>query len=200
MNLNILTVFQQSILAILMLIGNVVFVSTFVNIIRRHFFKRKLNNVLVNSKASPKVRNEIEQEEEAIGSAQAASSHHPSERFAAGYPDDDILRSADNAVQPTQYDDATVRRRRKSAAQPASNHDRRINHHQTGLGFFPAPWQISGVRKAFSWLSRRIGGQPHEKNHLYFSFVPTLDYKVGFPQSEKKAISMLKLFRAVSIH
>lgn len=198
MNLNILTAFQQSILAILILLGNVVFVSIFVVIIRRHFFKRKLNNILVNSKAGPKVRSGIE--EEAIGFAQSASNHHPSERLGAGFPDDHISRSADNAVHSTQYDDATVRRRRKSATQPASNRDQRRNHYQTGLGFFPAPWQISGVRKACSWLSRRIGEQPHEKNHHYFSFVPTLDYKVGFPQSEKKAISVLKRFRAVSIH
>ena len=179
MNLNILTVFQQSILAILILLGNVVFVSTFVVIIRRHFSQRELYNLFEKSKLSRKVRNEFDQEE-ANDSAQPASSRRLRKALAAGSPDDGITSSADDAIQPTLCDDATVRRRKNSAIQPASNHDRRRNYYHPGRGFSLAPWQISGVRKTFYWLFRRTGEPSREKNQHYLSFVPTLDNKVGF--------------------
>ena len=180
MNLNVLTVFQQSILAILILFGNIVFVSTFVVIIRRHFSQRELYNLLENSKRSRKVRNEFDQEE-GNDSTQPASNGRLREGLAAGSPDDAITSSADDAIQPTLCDDATVRRRGKSAMQPASNHGRRRNRYHSGLGFFLAPWQISGVRKAFCWMFRSTDEPSLEKNHHhYLSFVPTLDNKVGF--------------------
>ena len=179
MNLNILTAFQQAILAILILIESIVFVSTFVVIIRRHFSQRELYNLLEKSEAGRKVRNVVDQEG-ANCSTQSASNHVFNERLAAGCLDDVISRSTDNAVQPTQHGNASLRRRRKSATQPASDNDWKRSHHQTGLGSFPAPWQISGVRKAVHWLFRRMGEQTHEKIHRYFSFVPTLDPKVNF--------------------
>ena len=178
MNLNILTAFQQAILAILILLGNIVFVSIFLVIIRRHFFERKLKDFLENSKAGRKVKNKID-EEIADFSTRSASDHKLRARVATGFLDDVISRAADNAIQPMQHDGTTVHRRRTLTAQPNSNQDWKRSHHQTGLGFFPAPWQISGVRKAVHWLFRRMGEPPHEKNHHYLSFVPTLDFKVG---------------------
>ena len=196
MNLNILTVFQQAILAILMLLGNVAFVSILVVIIRRHFFKRKLSNLLGNSKLGLKVRNKTD-DEEANCSSQGTSDHNSSGRFANEVLDDVISRSADKGTQSTRYDDTNICHRRKSVAQPTSNHDWKRSHHQKGLGFFPAPWQISSVRKAFRWLFRWMGEQPHESKHYYFSFVPSLDFKVGFSWLEKSAVPALKLSRVV---
>ncbi|KAL8789928.1 MAG: hypothetical protein Q9195_006589 [Heterodermia aff. obscurata] len=175
-NLNILTAFQQALLAILILLGNVVFVSVFVVIIRRHFTQRELNKLLENSKAGCKVKIKVD-EEEANCSTEPASGLGLSATLAAGCLDDVISRSTDNAVQPTHSDNSSVRSRRTSAVQPSSNYEYRRSHHQTGLGFLPAPWQISGVRKAFHWLFRRTGEQPPEKNHQYFSFVPALDVR-----------------------
>lgn len=180
MNLNILTVFQQAVLAILILLGNVVFVSIFVVIIRCHFFQREINSLLESSKAVRKTRNKVD-EEEVKCSTEPASDPGLSQRHAAGFREDAISRPADKTIQPTQYDDANVRLRRESAVRTSASDDCRRSHHQTGLGFFPAPWQTPGVRKAFHWLSRRMSKHPHAKNHRYFSFVPTLDFKVGFP-------------------
>ena len=62
-NLGSLTSFQQAMLCILLLIGNVVFVSTFVVVIRRHFFRRKLAHVVEHSKSGRKVLRDIERQE-----------------------------------------------------------------------------------------------------------------------------------------
>ena len=62
-NLGALTAFQQAVLCILMLIGNVVFVSTFVVITRRHFFRRKLAHLVQHSKSGREVLKDIERQE-----------------------------------------------------------------------------------------------------------------------------------------
>ena len=67
-NLGALTSFQQAMLCILMLIGNLIFVSTFVVIIRRHFFRRKLADVVGHSEAGRKVLRNIEVREGMISS------------------------------------------------------------------------------------------------------------------------------------
>jgi hypothetical protein len=55
--------FQQAILCILLLIGNLVFVSTFVVLIRRHFFRYKLADIIENSKSGREVLEDIERQE-----------------------------------------------------------------------------------------------------------------------------------------
>jgi Trk-type K+ transport system membrane component len=62
-NLGSLTGFQQAILCILLLIGNAVFVSTFVVLIRRHFFRYKLADIIENSKSDREVLEDIERQE-----------------------------------------------------------------------------------------------------------------------------------------
>lgn len=62
-NLGDLSSLQQSMLCILMLIGNVVFLSTFVVVIRRHYFRRKLADIVQNSRSGRGVLRDIESEE-----------------------------------------------------------------------------------------------------------------------------------------
>lgn len=62
-NVGSLTSFQQAMLCVLLLIGNVVFVSTFVVVIRRHYFRRKLAHVVEHSKSGQKVLRDIERQE-----------------------------------------------------------------------------------------------------------------------------------------
>ncbi|KAG6985321.1 hypothetical protein G7Y79_00110g101620 [Physcia stellaris] len=53
--------------------GNVVFVSTSVVVLRRHFFRKKLSDVMEHSKAARKVKNDIDEE-------QAEQSSHPTSK------------------------------------------------------------------------------------------------------------------------
>ena len=62
-NLGALTAFQQAMLCILMLIGNIIFVSTFVVIIRRHYFRRKLDDIVQHSKSGREILKDIERQE-----------------------------------------------------------------------------------------------------------------------------------------
>lgn len=62
-NLGALTSFQQAMLCILLLVGNVIFVSTFVVIIRRHYFRRKLADIVEHSKSGRVVLEDIERRE-----------------------------------------------------------------------------------------------------------------------------------------
>ncbi len=79
-NLGSLTSFQQAMLCVLLLIGNVVFVSTFVVIIRLHFVRRKLADVVEHSKSGRKVLRDIESRErqQSSNSKRSPSGDHTS--------------------------------------------------------------------------------------------------------------------------
>jgi hypothetical protein len=63
-NLGSMTGFQQAMLCVLLLIGNVVFVSSFVVVIRRHYFRVKLADIVQHSKSGRGILQDIEQEEQ----------------------------------------------------------------------------------------------------------------------------------------
>lgn len=197
-NLNILTAFQQALLAILMILGNVVFVSTSVVVLRRHFFRKKLSDVMEHSKAARKVKNDIDEE-------QAEQSSHPTSKCSTNpklnseAPTRNVSSPAGDSDPLVDDRNANVRRRRPTAGEHAQPYRRRRIHNQTGLGFFPAPWQVSGIREAFHWPFQRIAEQLHQKEHKYFSFEPNFDHKVGFFLLMSKRVLKLSFVRAVSI-
>ncbi|KAK3068858.1 hypothetical protein LTS18_000500, partial [Coniosporium uncinatum] len=61
-NLGSLTAFQQAWLAILLVVGTVPFVSLFVVVIRRHFFRKKLKDTVEHSRSGRKFLEDIEQQ------------------------------------------------------------------------------------------------------------------------------------------
>lgn len=177
MNLNILTAFQQAVLAILIILGNVVFVSTSVVVIRLYFFRKKLAHIVEHSAAGRKLQKHV-------GEAEANSSQ-------PALPDPDLGQIANiktsNGSSPLSTDDishspdckaTTFRRRMQEIQRPPQSQNRR-RHHQTGRGFFPAPWQISSIRKAFHRPTQKLGEQLHTKSHHYVSFEPQLDHKAS---------------------
>ena len=178
MNLNILTAFQQAVLAILIILGNVVFVSTSVVVIRRYFFRRKLAHIVEHSGAGRKVRKDVD-EEEANGSQLAPPDLHVGQRAYNQAANGGSPLSTDDTSQSPDHEATTVRRRKQETQQPLQSQSRR-RHHQTGMGFFPAPWQITSIHKAFHRPSQTLGERPHEKSHRYVSFKIQLDHKASF--------------------
>ena len=153
--------------------GNVVTVSTSVVAIRRYFFRKKMADVVKHSKAGRKVKEDLV-EEEANGSTLAKPSASSS-----GDLEGNTSNIASGNGQSGDKSDATMRRRRQGGIQSTQTYKKRRSHHQTGFGFFPAPWQSSRIRNAFRWPFQRLGKQPSGIEHHYFSFEPSLDHKVG---------------------
>ena len=93
-NLGTLTAFQQAIFCILLLVGNVVFVSTFVVLIRRHYFRRKLAHIVQHSKSGQKVLRDIERQEsgQSNGSESSAWKYRRTRRQSSGRESDDSMR------------------------------------------------------------------------------------------------------------
>jgi Cation transport protein len=62
-NLGAITSFHQAVLCILLIVGNVVFVSLFVVIILRHYFRRRLACFVQHSKSGLKILKDVERQE-----------------------------------------------------------------------------------------------------------------------------------------
>jgi hypothetical protein len=167
-NLGSITAFQQAALAILLLLGNVTFVSTFVIVIRRRFFRRKLADMVNNSRAARKVVNDVElQASEPSGRSVGMMKKIPSKlQSSAGY------RPSGDA------------RRRRSTIAPAENDFRSKReknlHHQTGLGTFPAPWDSRIIRRWISYPFQKDIRTRDHRAHSYVSFDAKFDERGRF--------------------
>jgi len=58
-----LDAFQQAVLCFLMTIGNVVFVSTAIVVIRRYWFLEKMKHIVKHTKAGKEIAQDIERQE-----------------------------------------------------------------------------------------------------------------------------------------
>ena len=154
-NLGSITAFQQSVLAILVLLGNMITVSIVTVWVRRHFFRKHVNKFVQHSQAGRQVVEDIDCE-----------SAQPSKVFSR-------TRSGSG--------DGSIRRRAAKPEQvPAQSPETkpRISHLETGYGGFPYPWDA----KVFRSLSSRLGSssqQVRDGNHQYLSFAPSMDSKVA---------------------
>ena len=181
-----------------MILGNVVFVSTSVVVLRRHFFRKKLSDIMEHSKAARKVKHDIDEE-------QAEQSNHPTPKRSSNpelngeAPTRNLSTPAGDSQPLVDDKSANVRRRRPTAVEQAQSYKKRRIHNQTGLGFFPAPWQVSRIREAFHWPFQRIAEQLDQKKYNYFSFKPHVDHKVGFLLLISRRVLTLNFVRAVSI-
>ncbi|KAF2135683.1 uncharacterized protein K452DRAFT_166316 [Aplosporella prunicola CBS 121167] len=160
-NLGDLTAFQQAVLAVLLLIGNVIFISTFVVIVRRHFFRRKLADIVQHSRSGRKVVEDLEQQEVGHG-------HHGSGLRKRATPNGQHMTVEKKCGRkvPLEETEKPIRRRHY--------------HHSAGYGAFPWPWETH----TFQHLIRRPFHKLHKEwqvqERSYISFEPDLDERGRF--------------------
>lgn len=175
-NLSSITAFQQSILFILMLFGNVTIVSIATILVRRHWFRKYMQEFLEKNEGGRKILDEIDREENGQ------------------------VKTSNNRINPAN---PTVRRRRPELEkeQPQSAETQtRSRHHERGHGGLPYPWDWSIARNLGSKYGK--SGASRSRNHHYLSFEPSLDDKVGLVQicSANPALTQQGRFHSLNEH
>lgn len=148
-----MTGFQQSILFVLILLGNMTIIANAITWIRRHRFRKYMKDFLKRSKAARDIVNEIDKEESGKGA------------------------SLINTISPSIS--VGIRRRPRDAGtqNPQPGIKEKRNSHEIGHGGFPYPWEWHISRK----LSSKFSPPAHpitDRPHLYISFQPSFDQKV----------------------
>ena len=134
-----------------MFAGSVIFVSTFIVVIRRHYFRRKLADIVAYSASGRRALENIEHDEDKRPSANDACSP---EHFSLKR-----RKTRDKAQQRTEK--ASVQLPRKSVSY--------------GHGAFPAPWEIQGIQHIVWRLFKSTRPMPTAQHHPYLSFIPRVD-------------------------
>jgi len=150
--------FQQAVLCVLMLLGSIPFVSAWVVLIRRAMFRKKMSNMVKESKTMHRLVKDIEQ------------SHHQDQGATSS---SSSAQLASKTIKGKQKE-----RDRSPKLQPLSK--RRTFHHQSGFGFVPTPWETKLARSFFSRVVDRFTSELKPENHGYLSFKPKLDAKGRF--------------------
>ncbi|KAF2424897.1 TrkH-domain-containing protein [Tothia fuscella] len=168
-NLGNITAFQQAVLAVLLFIGNVTFVSTFVVLIRRHFFRSKLKEMVTHSRAARQAVEDIEKQESNKSQAKKGGE--------MTWKGNTTAHNSDN-----QRDQHLRKRRACKEEDEAPMIKKSANvHHQSGLGTFPAPWEIGIVRRFVSYPFRKLArDRRQKKQHPYVSFDVKFDNRGRF--------------------
>ena len=162
-NLGSLTAFQQAVLCILLIVGNVIFVSTFIVLIRRFYFRKRLAELVQHSQAARKVVEDLERH--ADEGQQCASSSVLRQRKSRGQRIKGKAKRTDRGGSDTDVQTRVAKKMH------------RVYYHQSGFGFFPTPWEAEAVRSFFDRLFAQVSGGPEPGEHYYLSFEPQLDAK-----------------------
>ena len=167
-NLSEITAYQQSILFVLMALGDLSVVSVSVVYIRRYFFGRKIRSLLKHSKAAQRLAQDIEE--------QCEQRHHPlaTENADSGIPSAMHAPRIHHA-QENANSEADMHRTRMHIPNATM---RRRHAHRHGYGGFPTPWETEAWRK-YVRLPDRFHRQPQSSDHHYLSFEPELDRRVS---------------------
>ncbi|KAL6706977.1 hypothetical protein ACN47E_004927 [Coniothyrium glycines] len=162
-NLGDLSRFQQAWFAILMMIGNIPFVSTAVVLIRRYLFRRKMADVIKHSHTMRRLKQDIEdnRQEDSSGSSSSGGLRQRPRR-GDRQPENDDQKQRDSVPKII----------------PLSK--RRTYHYQTGFGFIPTPWETKFARSLFGRIFDRLTSELKPEHHGYISFKPRLDAKGRF--------------------
>ncbi|CAO2649843.1 Nn.00g011350.m01.CDS01 [Neocucurbitaria sp. VM-36] len=156
--------FQQAVFCILMIIGNIPFVSTAVVLIRRALFRKKMADVVKHSHTMRRLVQDIE---------------------------DNRHRGRDETSSSGSLRRRTVGERGQLANGKQKQVDRspkklpplsksRTYHYQTGFGFIPTPWETKIARNFFSRIFDNLTSELKPEQHGYVSFKPRLDAKGRF--------------------
>jgi len=185
-NLGDLTSFQQSIMLVLMSIGNVIFVSMFTVVVRLYFFRRKLADLVEHTKLGRDVAKDIERQDsrrsgEKVGFAERGSD----ESTTSGLRKRTAPRKQLQTV-PSQ----------ESAQTPPPPY----SAHQTGFGSFPWPWELPQFRDRRDRYQK--GVREHDpKRYDYLSFDPSLDDRgriVGLSEHQRVEVGGIE-YRALKL-
>ncbi|KAI9695015.1 MAG: hypothetical protein M1822_000632 [Bathelium mastoideum] len=168
-NLSEITAYQQSILFVLMALGDLSIVSVSVVYVRRYFFGRKIRSLLKHSKAAQRLAQDIEEGREHRNTALAEGNANSGSSSAMGAPhkhhaEENANGGADIHQNRMHILNAMVRRR---------------HAHRHGYGGFPTPWETETWRK-YVRLPDRFHKQPQPSDHHYLSFEPELDRRGRF--------------------
>lgn len=137
-NLSDITAFQQAVLAVLILLGNVVIVSTVTVFIRRHFFKQHIKDFLHHSEAGRHLVDDVNQERETKD------------------------QNTSDTVLMQRGKEATTPQSR------SSNRGDPVNHHERGHGGFPYPWETNSFRSLASKFGASGPSQAVDHHYLTF--------------------------------
>ncbi|KAI8932288.1 hypothetical protein NX059_010484 [Plenodomus lindquistii] len=155
--------FQQAVFAVLMTIGNIPFVSTFVVLIRRALFRKKMADVVKHSRTMRRLVQDIEDNRDPGRDESGSSSN---------------LRQRTNGGRSNAANENSQERDDSPKIQPLSK--RRTYYYQTGFGFIPTPWETKIARNFFSRIFDRLTSELKPERHDYVSFKPRLDSKGRF--------------------
>ncbi|KAL1798256.1 hypothetical protein ACET3X_002293 [Alternaria dauci] len=157
--------FQQAIFAVLLMIGNIPFVSTAVVLIRRALFRKKMADVVKHSHTMQRLVRDIENSNSDRN--ENNSSTESVRQRAIGKQN-----NAGKSAQRRNDESPNVK------IKPVTK--RRTFHYETGFGFVPTPWEIKSARNFFSRILDRFSTELQPEKHNYVSFKPHLDSKGRF--------------------
>ncbi|OAG00389.1 TrkH-domain-containing protein [Paraphaeosphaeria sporulosa] len=163
-NLGDLSGFQQAVLCVLLMVGNIPFVSMVVVLIRQSMFRKRMSEVVKHSRAMQRLVQDIE------------TSHENGQNNGSG---DIGLRQRTHAERGRGRDDeGREAEPKKRKIQPLNK--RRTFHHQTGFGFVPTPWETKLAKNLFARIFDNITSELRPEQHDYVSFKPHLDSRGRF--------------------
>ncbi|MCJ1437442.1 hypothetical protein MMC27_006829 [Xylographa pallens] len=186
-NLSALTTFQQSVLFVLIFIGNVVTISIVTVAIRRHYYRVYMKDFLNHSNAGRQIVDDIDQQT----NGQTSSSHVEEGRTTGS-------RRQDESNETRRSTEMRERKPVPSQAQPRQTSSYRP--HETGHGGFPYPWEVSSIRNLRSRF-RTSGSTVSAQSHHYLSFQPSVDHKGRFhslSEAEREELGGVE-YRALSL-
>ncbi|KAF2441182.1 potassium transport protein-like protein 1 [Karstenula rhodostoma CBS 690.94] len=163
-NLGDLSGFQQAVLCVLLMIGNIPFVSMVVVLIRQSMFRKRMSEVVKHSRTMQRLVQDIEKSH-TDGGINGSGTIGLRQRTHAERSNHD-----NNEGQETEP--------KKMKIQPLKK--RRTFHHQTGFGFVPTPWETKLAKNFFSRVFDNIASELRPEQHDYVSFKPHLDSRGRF--------------------
>ncbi|OAL57355.1 potassium transport protein-like protein 1 [Pyrenochaeta sp. DS3sAY3a] len=162
-NLGDVSGFQQAVFCILMILGNIPFVSTAVVLIRRKHFRKRMADVVKHSHTMRRLVQDIE-------------NNRPKSEDAA---------ESNGGLRQRQVGESSQRAKKDKAQQdPAMKlpplSKSRTYHYSTGFGFVPTPWETKLARSFFTRVFDSLTSELKPEHHDYVSFKPRLDSKGRF--------------------
>lgn len=161
MDLGDLSGFQQAVLCVLLIIGNIPFVSMVVVLIRQSMFRKRMSEVVKHSRTMQRLVQDIEQNRQTDQSSASSSNS---------------LRQRQNAER--RKSTVNGKQIKPEKIQPLSK--RRTFHHETGFGFVPTPWETKLAKNFFRRVFDSVTSELKPEQHDYVSFKPRLDSKGRF--------------------
>ena len=171
-NLSVLTAWQQTILFLLMPMGDLTIVTVAVVYIRKHYFEKRLQEFVQTNSVAKQLADDIEK------------SHAKGTRQQSNGESTGILSKLQSKTSPPEKDvpygveHPNQVRQRTGGAPTQKASKKRQTSEMKGYGGFPAPWETQLFRRASSYPLRHFRKPLSPEHHHYISFEPSIDRKV----------------------